>query len=102
MNMSGIPFCNSARVCKNLCESSNHFIGYHSPMKHYRFIAHVFCVSVVFLMSWFILKARLWNYGFWHFALIFVVIEIVLTWFINIHTDSAEGLQTSYLAEKQL
>lgn len=58
-------------------------------MKHYRFVAHVLCVAVAFLCAWFIMRKRLWNYGFWHYTLLIVVIYIVLTWFINIHADSA-------------
>ena len=99
INMSGIPFCNSARQCKKICGNSEHFIGSYSPMKHYRFAAHVLCVAAVFLMTWFILRARMWNPGFWHYAILIVVIYMIVTWFIDIHADAAEGIQTSYCSE---
>lgn len=102
INMLGYPFCNSAKTCKQLCKGSQYFIGHHSPMKHYRFLAHLFTVTAVLLMSWFIMRARLINYGFWNFFLIILVIESVLSWFINIHADAAEALQTSYLTENVL
>jgi len=52
--------------------------------------------------GWFILRARLWSYGFWNLALIIVVIYITITFFIDINSNAAEGLQTSYLCEYQL
>ncbi len=68
-------------------------------MKHYRLICHLFAVTSAFIAAWFVLRARLWVYGFWHLTLLVVVIYCVVTWFINIHADAAEGLQTSYLSE---
>ena len=102
INMSGIPFCNSARQCKKICESSPTFIGSHSPMKHYKFAAHVFCVAAVFLMTWFILRKRVNFPGFWHYAILITLIYMCVTWFIDVQAAAAEGLQTSYLAEREL
>ena len=102
INMSGIPFCNAARQCKKICGNSEHFVGSYNPMKHYRFAAHVLCVAAVFLMTWFILRARMINPGFWHYVLLIVVIYMIVTWFVDIHADAAEGIQTSYLSEFEL
>lgn len=100
--MSGIPFCNSARQCKKICESDPTFIGSHSPMKHYKFAAHVFCVAAVFLMTWFILRKRVNFPGFWHYAILIVLIYMCITWFVDMQAAAAEGIQTSYLAEREL
>lgn len=89
INMSGIPFCNASRECKKICENSKTFVGTHSPIKHYRFIAHTFLLTAVLIAAWFILRARLWVYGFWHLTLIIVVIYITITWFIDIHAHAA-------------
>ena len=102
INMTGIPFCNSARQCKKICERCPAFIGSHSPMRHYKFAAHIFCVAAVFLMTWFIVRKRVWFANFWHYAILIVVIYAILTWFINIQGDAAEGLQTAFLAEREL
>lgn len=102
INMSGIPFCNSARQCKKINERCPAFIGSHSPMKHFRFAAHVFCVAAVFLMTWFILRKRVWYSNFWHYVILIVVIYAVLTWFVSIQADAAEGLQTAFLSEREL
>ena len=102
INISGIPYCNSARNCKKICESSPTFIGSQSPIKHYKFAAHVLCVSAVFLMTWFILRYRVQYPNVWHYILLIVVIYMSVTWFIDMIANAAEGLQTSYLAEREL
>ena len=71
-------------------------------MKHYRYAAHVLLVTSSFIGAWFILRARVWNFGFWNLTLLIVVIYITVTFFIGLHADAAEGLQTSYLCEHQL
>ncbi len=89
MNITGIPFCNAGRECKKICENGKQFVGIHSPIKHYRFISHVFLLVAALISSWFILRARLWVYGFWNITLIIVVIYITITWFIDINTGAA-------------
>lgn len=69
-------------------------------MKHYKFAAHVFCVAAVFLMTWFILRKRVQWPNLWHYILLIVLIYMCLTWFIDMIANAAEGLQTSYLAER--
>lgn len=100
--MSGIPFCNSARQAKKINERNPTYIGSHSPMSHYRFAAHAFLIPVTLLATWFILRARVWNSNLWHWIVLIVVIYAILNWFINIIADAAEGLQTSFLAEREL
>lgn len=102
INIGSIPFCNAGRQCKKICLGAKHFVGYHSPMKHYRYAAHVFLVTAAFIAAWFILRARVWNYGFWNLALLITLIYITVTFFVGIHADAAQGLQTSYFCEHQL
>jgi len=71
-------------------------------MDHYRFAAHAFLIPVALLICWFILRARVWNPNVWHWIVLTVVLIAILSWFINILADAAEGLQTSYLAEREL
>lgn len=77
-------------------------MGTYSPIKHYRFLAHVSLTTVSFIAGWMFLRHRLWNVGLWHYVLLVVVCYISLTWFVDLHSNAAEGLQTSYLAEKLL
>lgn len=71
-------------------------------MYHYRFAAHAFLIPAALLMSWFILRARVSSPNFWHWLVLTFVLYAVLNWFINILPDASEGLQTSYLAEREL
>lgn len=71
-------------------------------MSHYRFAAYAFLVPITLLASWFILRARVWNPNVWHWIILTVVIISILSWFINVQADTAEGLQTSYLGEREL
>lgn len=100
MNMSGIPFCNSARQCKKINESCPTFVGSHSPMGHYKFVAHTFLISLLLLMTFFILRKRVMSPGFWNIVLLLTLLYMCVTWFIDIHAAAAEGIQTSYLAER--
>lgn len=102
INLTGIPFCDAARQCAKLCDRSKQFVGYHSAMKHYRLAAHIASISFVFFWAFWILDYRTLNFDLWNVAILVLAIYGTVTWFIGIHTDSAEGLQTSYLAELEL
>jgi hypothetical protein len=102
MNLSGIPFCDSARQSKKICDRSHHFVGTHSALKHYRFVATVACVTLAMIASYFVLRFRVFNYGLWHFGFLVFWVYAIITWFVQIHADAAEGLQTSFLAEHEL
>lgn len=65
------------------------FVGLHSPIKNYRFVAHAACVLALFIISWFIQKYRMSYYGLWNYGLIILVSTIVITWFIDIYADTA-------------
>ena len=95
--MSGIPICNADRQCEDICGRSTHFIGSNSALKHYKFSAHVCCVSLAFLASYFVLKYRVWDYGFWHTSIVIVLIYMTMIFLIDIHGDTAEALQTNFL-----
>jgi hypothetical protein len=68
-------------------------------MKHYRLAAHIASISFVFFWGFWILDYRTFNFDLWKVAVLIMAIYGSLTWFIDIHIDAAEGLQTSYLAE---
>lgn len=69
-------------------------------MSHYKFAVYSFLVPLTLLISWFILRARVWTPSLWHWIVLTVVIYSVLTWFIDILSDASEGLQTSFLSER--
>lgn len=71
-------------------------------MKHYRFVATVACVTLAMIGSYFVLRFRVWDYSLWHFGFLVFWLYAIITWFVQIHADAAEGLQTSFLAEHEL
>lgn len=99
INLTGIPFCDAARQCGRLCDRSKQFVGYFSAMKHYRLATHISIISFVFFWGFWILDYRTLNFDLWKIAVLIIMIYSTVTWFVGIHIDSAEGLQTSYLAE---
>lgn len=71
-------------------------------MKHHRLASHIASISFIFFWAFWILTLRTANYDMWNLAVLVFVIYGTVTWFIGIHVDAAEGLQTSYLAELEL
>jgi hypothetical protein len=68
-------------------------------MKHYRFTSHVAYITAIYLISWFIQRARMQYYGIWNSAMIIITALIIVTWFISIFTDIGEAIQTCFLYE---
>lgn len=98
--MTGIPFCNSSRQVKKINEKNPAYVGYHSPMNHYRFSAHCLVIPLAIMLTWFILGFRVINRNAWHWIVLVFVLYSIINWFINLLADIAEGLQTSFLAER--
>jgi hypothetical protein len=71
-------------------------------MRHYRLLAHIFLVAMISFMTQWILNYRVYQIGFWHLSIGVVLIYGIVTWFIDIHTSAAEGLEVSYLTELEL
>lgn len=78
------------------------FIGFQSPMKHYRLITHILHVSAAFLMSWFVQRYRMEYYGIWNNAVVIITSLLIITWFVSIFSDVAEAFQTCYLLEREI
>lgn len=68
-------------------------------MEHYRFNAHVTVLALLGMLAMLILNARMHAVGFWHAAAAIYLCYTIVTWFIGIHADAAEGIQTSFFAE---
>lgn len=102
INIAGLPYCNACRQCSTLCQSSSQFVGTQSPIRNYRFLAHVALTALGFIAGWMLLRHRLWHIDLWHYILLVVVCYTSVAWFVDLHANPAEGLQTSYLAERVL
>ena len=71
-------------------------------MFFYRLLAHVFCVGLVTLLSYWIMKNKIDGISVNSLIIILLLAYCIVTYFIDIHADCAEGLQIAYLAELQL
>ena len=68
----------------------------------YRLCAHIVCVGLVTLISYGLMKAKFDGISVWSLILIVFLSYCVVTYFIDIHADAAEGLQITYLLDNDL
>lgn len=99
ITLSGLPFCNSARQCHELCFRGEQFVAGYNPLKHYRFAASVFLTTISYLLAHIYANKRVDYFTWWHFITLVVLSYAVICWFVNIDADAAEGIATSFLAE---
>lgn len=102
INLNGIPYCNAARNCEVLCNSSRLFVGSQSVLFFYRLCAHTFCVGLTALICYGLMKGKIGGINTWTMVLILLLSYCIVTFFIDIHADAAEGLQISYLLDYDL
>ena len=102
INLTGIPYCNAARNCETLCQNSRLFIGSQSAIFFYRLCSHVFCISTVLCLSYWLMESKTGEIKITSLLLIILLSYMVVTYFIDIHADAGEALQISYLSELEL
>lgn len=102
INITGLPFCNSARATAEQCYRSNLFVGGYNPLRHYKFAAIILLTLLAAFLGHFFVKLRVVNYGFWHAAALLIIAYLVVVWFVSVFGDAAEGLLTSFLTEYSL
>jgi len=71
--MTGSAYCDSARECTNIAHNSTQFIGNYNIMKHYRFVVHVFLISVLVALGYFYARVRVLEFTFWTYFNLIVV-----------------------------
>lgn len=96
INLSGIPYCNSARSCANVCQFSNEFVGKYNPLKHYRFVVHVLIVTISSLLGYIFTYIRVYHVTFWHIFCIIVFSYAVGSWLLGLGIDPAESISTNF------
>jgi hypothetical protein len=69
-------------------------------MDHYRFAANAFTVPLSLILTWLILKNRVDYPNIWHWIALPIFLYAVSNYFVNFLADIAEGIQTSFLAER--
>ena len=103
INLSGVPFCNAGTACYENCRyAQNHFVGFFNPLKHYRFAASVFLVTLMYILGSIYVNKRVYSFFWWQNVVLIVISYAVVCWFVDISADAAEGILTSYLTEYRL
>lgn len=88
-NLSGIPFCNSARQAKKINERNPAYVGSHSPMNRYNFVSKLFLVPLSLILSWLILRAWVPNPNIWHWIISTLLNYFTLSFFTDFFGNAA-------------
>jgi hypothetical protein len=75
------------------------FVGGYNTLKHYRFAASIFLTTICYLLGHIFANLRVATFTWWQNVILVVISYAVVTWFVNIDADAAEGISTSFLAE---
>ena len=103
INLSGEPFCNSARECYDVCiHATDQFVGGFNPMKHYRFVASTFLTALLYILGSIYVNKRVVNFYWWQNVVLIVISYAVICWFVDISANAAEGISTSFLTENSI
>lgn len=98
INLTGNPYCNSARYCEYLCRRSVIMDNSQSTSRIYRFCGHCLLGGAMVIFAMYI-KGVISIYAL---ALILFNTVFVSTLFISIHADAGEAIQVMFLADEEL
>jgi hypothetical protein len=98
INLTGVPFCNSARYCEYLCDKSLILDESQSTSRTYRLCAHFLIAGLVGILSMYIAGEITGTLV----ALILVLSLFISTYFISIHADAAEAIIILFLNNEEL
>lgn len=88
INLTGLPYCNSARYCEYLTNKTVLTEGSQSVSRTYRLCAHFLIAGAVGILGLYV-KGSITA-----FIILFLIIVslFISTYFISIHADAAEAL----------
>ena len=96
-NLTGVDYCNSARFCEHLIETSRLFVGSQSLLYFYRISAYSFTIGITLIITYFFEKSRLGHIDLVSLLVTALFAYCVLSYFVDLHSDIAEGIQVSFL-----
>lgn len=98
INLTGNPYCNSARYCEYLCKRSLILDNSQSSSRVYRLCAHFLLCGIMVLFALYV-KGVISTY-----ALIIIVINTIFvsTMFISLHSDASEAISIIFLVDEEL
>jgi hypothetical protein len=92
INLTGIAYCEAARNCEKICNRNASYIGNRSILYFYRISSYIFTVGLTTLLCFWILKSKNGNLNFVSLIVIVILSYCILTNFVDIHANAAEGL----------
>ena len=97
INLTGNPYCNSARYCEYLCDRSIIMDYSQSTSRAYRICAHFLVTGIMAIMALY-MKGNISIY-----ALLIIMIQslFIATLFISVHADATEAIQIIFLADEE-
>lgn len=97
INLTGNPFCNSARYCEYLCDRSTIMDYSQSTSRAYRICAHFLLAGIMGIFALYV-KGNISIY-----ALVIVMVQTIFiaTLLISIHADAAEAIQIVFLSDEE-
>ena len=104
INLTGIQYCDAARECEQLCARSSLYPGSHSSILPFRAAFHMSSLLPVIIITVFYLM-RVGSGGYFQMEPVLLVTFLsfcLLTYFIDMHADVAEGLEICYFVEYEL
>lgn len=97
INLTGNPYCNSARTCEYLCDNSRVMENSQTFSRGYRISSHLLLAGIngilALYIKGFIAPSAL--------LVIFALTFFISTFFISIHADAAEAITITFLANEE-
>ena len=97
INLTGIAYCNSARYCEHLIENSRLFVGSQSLLYFYRISAYAFTIGGTLIITYYIERSKVDSVDYLSLLIASIFSYCILSYFVDLHADLAEGIQISYL-----
>ena len=98
INLTGNPYCNSARYCEYICLQSLLLDNSQSTSRVYRICAHVLIAGITAIFGLYLKGLGLSLYAVF---LIIMLAIFISTFFISLHADAAEAIQITYLEHEE-
>jgi hypothetical protein len=99
INLTGIAYCVAGRDCEKTCKKNTLYIGNKSILYFYRICCYIFTVGLTALFCFWIMKSKNNDLNLVSLIVIIILSYCILTYFVDVHADAAEGLELCYNIE---
>lgn len=99
VNLTGNPYCNSARYCAYLCQRSILMKESQSCSRTYRICSHFLIVSITGIYAFQSPPEEISPYVLFF---ILIIALFICTFFVSLHADSAEAICILFLLNEEI